>query len=354
MKQSLIPIGVLVAALGCSSSTPPPSSSANASNTPPADVDAHVSSLTNEPDAAAAAPTPPPAPAPVRITAGERRAVPAPTPRVTITAPRNGVTVREDRVEVRLGVTNWRDVANAGDHRHVHLVLDDEPYRRVDDPSQPVVLEHLSPGTHVLRAFPGWETHETVKESGAFAVSVFHVGRPAQSFAFNPRSPLLTYSRPKGEVNGSEADRILLDFYLSNIPANGMGAEGFRVRPSIDGTALDDLTAWVPYYIENLPDGPHTIRLQLIGRDGAPVAGPFNQTEHRITVNRSAAAAPHAPAAGVSVTPNVRTNNPATTGAPMAPATPTAVSVPAALDPAAPPAATPPAPTPAQQPHAGH
>ena len=90
------------------------------------------------------------------------------------------------------------------------------------------------------------------------------------------------------------ADRILLDFYLTNVPAADLGAQGIRVRPTIDGHAMDDLPAWVPYYIENLPDGPHTISLQLIGRDGAPVAGPFNSTEQRITVNHAATAASHA------------------------------------------------------------
>lgn len=356
MKKISMQAGALALAFGCSSSTPPANSSMNASNTPPA-VDAGVSMLTNEPDAGPPAP-PPPAPEPVRIVAGESRTAPTPSPRVTITAPRNGVTVREDRVEVRLNVTNWRDVNNANDHRHVHLVLDDEPYRRVDDPRQPVVLEHLSPGTHVLRAFPGWETHETVKTAGAFAMAVFHVGRPAQNFAFNPRSPLLTYSRPKGEVNGTEADRILLDFYLTNVPANAMGAEGFRVRPSIDGHAMDDLTAWTPFYIEHLPDGPHTIGLQLIGRDGAPVAGPFNTTEHRITVNHAAPAASHG--AAVVVTPNVRTTNAATTAAPTAPATPEAVApgtAPPSADPSIPPASaptSPPSEMPPQGGHAGH
>lgn len=294
MTKTSVSTLVLALLVGCGSTTPPPQS---ASNLTPEPVDAGVSMLTNDPGDAALAmtPTPPaPAPEPVRITAGERRPTPTPTPRVTITAPRNGATVREDRVEVRLGVLNWRDVNNADDHRHIHLVLDDEPYRRVDDPRQPVVLEHLSPGTHVLRAFPGWETHETVKDAGAFAVSVFHVGRAAENFAFNPRAPMLTYSRPKGEVRGAEADRILLDFYLANVPAAGLGPQGFRVRPTLDGHVMDDLPAWVPYYIENLPDGPHTIALQLIGRDGAPVAGLFNSTEHRITVDHAAVAAPHA------------------------------------------------------------
>ncbi|MDB4930880.1 MAG: hypothetical protein JWM10_3364, partial [Myxococcaceae bacterium] len=273
MKHPIIPV-VLALLAGCSSSTPPANTAMNAND--PMPVDAGVSSMSNDPADAAMAmtpPPPPPAPEPVRITAGERRPTPTPAPRVAFTAPRNGVTVREDRLEVRLNVTNWRNPTDAADHRHIHLVLDNEPYRRVDDPRQPVVLEHLSPGTHVLRAFPGWETHETVKDSpGAFAMVTFHVGSAAQNFGFNPRSPLLTYSRPKGEVNGAEADRILLDFYLTNVPAADLGAQGIRVRPTVDGHAMDDLPAWVPYYIENLPDGPHTIGLQLIGRDGAPVA----------------------------------------------------------------------------------
>jgi hypothetical protein len=315
MKHPIIPV-VLAILAGCSSTTPPPNSSMNAAAEP---VDAGVSSMSNDPGDASMAMTPPPAPEPVRITAGERRPTPTPAPRVAFTAPRNGATVREDRLEVRLNVTNWRNPADAADHRHIHLVLDNEPYRRVDDPRQPVVLEHLSPGTHVLRAFPGWETHETV-------------GRAAENFAFNPRSPLLTYSRPKGEVNGAEADRILLDFYLTNVPAADLGAQGVRVRPTIDGHAMDDLPAWVPYYIENLPDGPHTIALQLIGRDGAPVAGPFNNAENHITVNHAAAATPHAhpePGAGPDA---------------GAPAAPTTGAAPATGDPAVPPAAAPTAP----------
>ena len=295
MTKTSISTVLLALLAGCGASTPPANSSLNAPTPEPVTVDAGVSALSNEPVVDAVAPTPPPPPAePVRIAVGERRATPTPLPHVAITAPRNGVTVREDRVEVRLNVQHWRDVANAEDHRHIHLVLDNEPYRRIDDPTQPVVLEHLSPGTHVLRAFPGWETHETVKEAGAFASVMFHVGHAAEEFGYNPRAPMLTYSRPKGAVNGAEADRILLDFYLANVPATAMGAQGFRVRPSIDGHAMDDLTAWVPYYIENLPDGPHTIGLQLIGRDGAPVAGPFNSTEQHITVNHAAPATPHA------------------------------------------------------------
>lgn len=272
--------------------TPPTASTSGSEG-----VDASAQSLTNAPDASAAAEVPAaPTMGPITITAGERRAVPSPTPRVAIRAPANNSTTRENRVEVRLAVQNWRNVADANDMRHIHLVLDNEPYRRIDDPTRPVVLENLSEGTHVLRAFPGWETHETVKEAGAFAVTVFHVGRASAELGFNPRAPLLTYSRPKGEVTGPGANRILLDFYLTNIAPNELGESGFRVRPTIDGNTLPDLTAWVPYYITNLPDGAHTIGLQLIGRDGNPVPGPFNRAENRITVSREAPAPQPTPA----------------------------------------------------------
>lgn len=291
-SRFLFAVSLSVAA--CSSSQPAVNSPASVNNPTPAQVDASVSMLGNEPvDSGVRLVVDVPPAAPVRIVAGERRAVPTPSPHVAITAPANGSTAREDRVEVRLAVQHWRNIADANDHRHIHLVLDNEEYRRVDDPSQPVVLEHLSAGTHVLRAFPGWDTHETVKTDGAFAMTVFHVGAPTAGFAFDVHAPLLTYSRPKGSITGPDAAHVLLDFYLANIAPDALGAQGFRVRPTIDGTVLDDLPAWVPYHVENLADGPHTIALQLVDRAGAPVAGPFNHAEHRITVSHAAPAETH-------------------------------------------------------------
>ncbi len=297
----LAPAAVFALWLGCSSSTPSTTTTTTTTSSG-GSVDAGVSMLSNDADAAmgpaAAADAAVQPMGPVSIVAGERREVPAPTPRVRITAPANNATIREDRVEVRLNVTNWRNTGDASDMRHVHLVLDDQPYIRVDDPTRPVPLEHLSQGTHVLRAFPGWATHETVKTDGAYAMVVFHVGAASRDLHFNPRAPLLTYSRPKGRVEGPDANRILLDFYVANIPANQLSATGYRVRPSIDGQAMSDLTSWVPYYIENLPDGEHTIGLQLLGPNGEPAPGHLNRAEQRITVSRTPSAAAPAGDAG--------------------------------------------------------
>lgn len=247
--------------------------------------------LSNTPSAAPEPPAPPPPP-PVRVVVGESTPIPAgANPRVAFASPRDGSTVRTNRVELRLRVTDW---PAPQEMRHVHLILDNEPYRRIDDPSRPVVLENLAQGTHVVRAFPGWGSHESVKRDGAFAMMVFHVGRADPAAAIDRRAPMLTYSRPKGDYNGAEANRILLDFYVSNVPGNALSATGHRVRYSIDGSTTGEATSWVPHFIENLPDGAHTITLDLLGPDGQPVAGRFNHTERTINVS-------HAPPAEVSM-----------------------------------------------------
>lgn len=317
---------IVLAGLGCSSSTPDANTNANTTTSSGQENTAHTSTLTNSPDAAVEAvpPPPPPPPAPaVTITAGARTDVPTPLPTVRITAPAMNRTLTENRVEVRLNVQHWRNVTDANDHRHIHLILDNNEYIRVDDPTRPTVLENLSEGTHVVRAFPGWMTHESVKTDGAFAMVVFNVGHPTPNFGFNPRAPLLTYSRPKGTMNGADTERVLLDFYLTNVPASDLGPQGVRVRPTIDGHAFEDITAWVPSYIEHLPDGEHTITLDLIGRDGQPLAGPFNHVERHITLNHSAPTEPHAAPAATPTTP--ATSTPATPpAAPAAPTTPAA------------------------------
>jgi len=310
-RPRFLALSLLAVAPGCSSTphatttlTSSPSSGAALGRAQPLDNAAATDSST----------VPSAATVPLRVVTGTRTPLPAGLhPHVGIAQPRNGATLRTNRAEVRLSVTDW---PAPQDMRHIHLVLDNEPYRRVDDPSRPIVLENLSEGTHVLRAFPGWGSHESVKVEGAFASSVFHVGRRSEGAAFDPHAPTLTYSRPTGEYRGANADRVLLDFYVTNVrgsspapcgpadlcapsldaPGNELSATGYRVRYAIDGTARGELTTWVPYFIEGLGDGEHTIVLDLLGPDGRPTAGRFDHTERTIRVDRR-------PAPGVSGSP---------------------------------------------------
>lgn len=229
-----------------------------------------------------------PPPAPVRVVAGERAPLEGDAPTVRITAPRNGQRIARGRVDLRLTVRNWPLEPEPG--RHVHVIVDDEPYIAVRDISRPIDLTELvrqnlghdlAQGTHVVRVFPSRGHHESVKAEGAFAVVLFHYGAPTEGFSFDASAPLLTYSRPKG--CNAAGERILLDFYLQNVE---LAADGHRVRYAIDGRG-GDITAWAPHWIENLPSGEHTVRLTLVDAQGEPVPGPFNDTTRTITVAES-------------------------------------------------------------------
>jgi hypothetical protein len=225
-----------------------------------------------------------PPPPPV-VVLGETTPIEGTTPRLTVVAPRNGATVRTGNVTVRLRLSDWPLSAPTGPH--VHLILDDEPYIAVRDVSAPIDLDalvqanlghELAEGSHVLRFFPSRGPHESVKDAGAFVVVTFHYRRATEGFSFDASAPLLTYSRPKGcNVLG---ERVLIDFFVTNTT---LAPDGARVHWTLDGRS-GDITQWLPHWIENLGAGEHSLRLQLVGPDGSPIAGPFNDTTRTFTV----------------------------------------------------------------------
>ena len=75
----------------------------------------------------------------------------------------------------------------------------------------------------------------------------------------------------------------LLDFFVTNAQ---LAPDGHRVRWTLDGQT-GEITSWVPHFIDNLAEGEHSLQLQLVGADGQPVAGPFNDTTRTFTVAAS-------------------------------------------------------------------
>lgn len=196
---------------------------------------------------------------------------------LTIASPKEGEVVAGPDLAVSFDLQGYA-VAQKGPH--VHLILDNEPYKPVYDVSQPFVLKGMKPGNHTLRAFPSTAWHESQKVPGAFTQVNFAVGQADGGPKLDPSAPTLTYSRPKGEYAGTDAQRILLDFYVTNAT---LSETGYRVRRTVDGqSAL--LTRWEPTYLEGLASGSHTIKLELLDARGRAVPGPYNVTERTITV----------------------------------------------------------------------
>jgi hypothetical protein len=248
-------------------------------------------------------------------------------PVLKIVSPADQSTINGSTVRVRLtlsgdlagGYKPEKDPATETGN-HVHVILDNQPYEAYYDLDQPFELRNVVAGKHTLRVFPSRPWHESYKNDGAFQMVTFTVaggGEPekptatstGQAMANNnasppaspatsegkdmaastagevdPTKPLLTYSRPKGENKGPDADPIMIDFWLSNAKLRGDGGE-YRVRYIIDDDEARYIDKWEPIWLSGWTSGPHTVRLELLDKDNNPVEnGGYNTTSRDITV----------------------------------------------------------------------
>ena len=96
--------------------------------------------------------------------------------------------------------------------------------------------------------------------------------------------PLLTYSRPKGEYKAEDADPIMIDFWLTGAKLQGDGGE-YRIRYIVDDDEPRIIDKREPIWLSGWINGKHTVRLELLDKDGRPVEnGGYNTTSREITV----------------------------------------------------------------------
>lgn len=205
------------------------------------------------------------------------------TPQVRILSPRPGEVVESATVSVRFqvrGLPLFKDETwQLGPH--LHVFLDDEPYKAVYDASEALVLEDLAPGTHTLRVFASRPWHESFKNDGAFDQRTFHIFAPTPQNEVNASAPLLTYSRPQGTYG---AEPIMLDFYLTNAPLH-LSAQAdpkddlhdWRIRCTVNGQSFV-FDQWQPIYLKGFQPGQNWVQLELIDETGRPIDNRFNNT----------------------------------------------------------------------------
>jgi hypothetical protein len=292
-SQLVLVLPLLVACGGGNDNLPPPPP-------PPPPTPTPIASATPPPapadDASApiAAPTGP-APTLVPGTASPDPAGAPPTAKFA--APKNGEVVPSDKAAdyaIKLDVKNWQTATGSS---HVHLILDNKPYKAIYDPKLPIKLSELmgggaiDEGQHVLVAFPSRANHESVKTKDAMSVIEFFVGKKAEGKT-NLKKAMLIYSRPKGDYKGDMARHVLIDFQLAN---DALGDGKDHVNIAVTGPGIDaPLTAkadkvGTPFYLDNLQNGAYTVKLDLMDKDDKPVAGPWNSTTRTIKLDKDAA-----------------------------------------------------------------
>lgn len=252
------------------------------------------------------------------------------SPTLSFVEPKDGATINSSTVKVKLnlagdlkGYKPMMDMETKMGN-HIHVILDNQPYEAYYNLGQEFELRNVSDGEHTLRVFPSRPWHESYKNTGAFQMVKFTVknggadatkptttnanqtmanasnsntnsatptatpeGKDMQAStagAIDKTKPLLTYSRPKGEYKGADADAIMIDFWLLNAKLSGDGGE-YKVRYSIDGGEPKMLEKWQPIWLTGWSNGKHKVKLELLDKDGKVVDnGGYNSTEREITI----------------------------------------------------------------------
>lgn len=169
-----------------------------------------------------------------------------------------------------------RGIANSGKGQHIHYIVNNGPYAAHYMASVP---DQLEAGNYVVLAFLSRSYHESVKSEGAYFIENIAVGDVEVEEA-DLTAPHLFYSRPKGTYAGADTEKVMLDFYVLN---TSISADGNKVKATINQQEFL-IEEWAPHYIEGLPMGENTIKLELIDAEGNLIDGPFNSVERTITL----------------------------------------------------------------------
>ena len=269
----------------------------------------------------------------IAVMSAQRGEQDAAAPALRIVEPAEGATVTSSTVKVKLDLSgNLKGYKPMMDMEtkmgnHIHVILDNQPYEAYYNLDREFELRNVADGEHTLRVFPSRPWHESYKTEDAFQMVKFTVKnggadatKPATTNAGQQMSnantnvnaaananaaptpegkdmpastagngvdktkPLLTYSRPKGEYKGADADAIMIDFWLANAKLQSDGGD-YRVRYSVDGGEPKYIDKWEPVWLSGWTAGKHSIKLELVDKNGQLVDnGGYNSTTREITV----------------------------------------------------------------------
>lgn len=205
-----------------------------------------------------------------------------------ISSPSEGEVINGNTVTFNYDVTNYelgaqtadadqKPLANSGNGQHVHLILNNNPYYAIYEPTHEMELDN---GHYVALSFLSRSYHESVKQPEAFTVSQFTVGE-GEGEEVDLSAPMLFYSRPKGTYSGADTETVLFDFYLVNTE---IGANGNQVRVTVNGDQEFMVDEWAPMVLEGLPMGENTVKIELVDSQGNLIDSPFNSEERTFTL----------------------------------------------------------------------
>lgn len=195
-------------------------------------------------------------------------------------------TVKNYTLGMQTDDTGSKLCNNSAKGQHIHFILDEQPYVALYEPKNEVVLANNT--EHYLMAFLSRSYHESIKSKGAALVYHFKIDDKGKLVKLDdPKTPMVFYSRPKGDYIGKDMTNVLLDFYVWNC---NLASDGYKVKADVtpeSGTpASFTISDWKSNFLNNLPQGKTKVTLTLLDKDNKPLQGP-NTTATR-SINLSA------------------------------------------------------------------
>ena len=160
---------------------------------------------------------------------------------------------------------------NSAQGQHIHFIKDNEPYVALYEPKHTTTVALNS--EHYVLVFLSRSYHLSLKNKGAAMVYHFKIdGNGKLQKMDDPKTPMVFYSRPKGDYLGKDTENVLFDYYLWN------AGDGQKVNAKISSGGQEktvDMAEWKPQFLHGLAMGKNSITLTLMDKDGKAVEGPM-------------------------------------------------------------------------------
>lgn len=195
--------------------------------------------------------------------------------------------VKNYQLKMQTADSATKQCNNSAQGQHIHFILDNMPYKALYEPKNEVTLAN---GTeHYLMAFLSRSYHESVKSAGAALIYHFRISADGKLEKLDePKTPMVFFSRPKGDYIGKDTANVLLDYYVWNA---SLAPDGYKINATVltEKGGMTDSTKftfdkWEPKFITNLPTGKNKVMLTLTDKNGIPVEGPCTNVAREFTL----------------------------------------------------------------------
>jgi major membrane immunogen (membrane-anchored lipoprotein) len=174
---------------------------------------------------------------------------------------------------------------NSDKGQHIHFIIDNKPYVALYEPKYETVVAKNT--EHNVLVFLSRSYHESLKSKGASALYHFKIDANGKLQKMDaPKTPMVFYSRPKGDYLGKDVENVLFDFYVMNTT---LGQGGNQVKAHVTGNGVDTsfmVTEWKSQFLKNLPMGKNSITLTLVDQNSNRVEGPETEVTREFNLSQ--------------------------------------------------------------------